>query len=344
MVNVPSLGMLIAVISLVGCQPNLKTDEQPEQTTHRSQAVYETEFHFAQQFFSQTQNLETEFESYCAGSDRDLSSLKQQWHQTMLAWMSLQGQERGPTQAIEQGWNVQFWPDKKNTTGRKMTELTQGDTLWSAEKIAEQSVTVQGLGAIEWLLYDSAANLQSNTYACKIGIAIASNLNNNAKTIAQAWFLNPWQTLSEKAWHSEYISLLSNQLEYSMKKLGRPLAKIGKPRAYFSESWRSKTSLDNLKANLLSLNTLYLANEGGLDALLRTTGHEKMADRIVNQFERTLSTWPEESNVFDIIQTKEGYRNLLSLHNKLEQLKYLIHEEVAIELGVVIGFNATDGD
>ncbi|POB68772.1 iron-regulated protein A, partial [Vibrio vulnificus] len=29
---------------------------------------------------------------------------------------------------------------------------------------------------------------------------------------------------------------------------------------------------------------------------------------------------------------------------KLEQLKYLIHDEVAVELGVVIGFNATDGD
>ena len=43
-------------------------------------------------------------------------------------------------------------------------------------------------------------------------------------------------------------------------------------------------------------------------------------------------------------QSKEGYRVAYAQYNKLEQLKYLIHEEVAIKLGVVIGFNATDGD
>ncbi|GEM74643.1 imelysin family protein [Vibrio sagamiensis] len=344
MLNVSSLSLIIVAIGLAGCQSDFKQDAQPEQTMHASQSVYEAEFQFAQQFYSQTQMLEKEFESYCNASDKSLSNLKRQWHQTMLAWMSLQGQERGPTQAIEKGWKVQFWPDKKNTTGRKMSALSQSDVTWTAEEISEQSVTVQGLGAIEWLLYDSASNLSSDHNTCNISIAIAQNLKNTAQTIAQAWSLNPWQSLSKTAWLSEYTALLSNQLDYSMKKLSRPLAKIGQPRAYFSESWRSKTSLDNLKVNLLSLNTLYLANGKGVDALLRTTGHDKMADRIVNQFERILSTWPKESSVFDMLQTKEGYRNLLSLYNKLEQLKYLIHEEMAIELGVVIGFNATDGD
>ncbi|MBF4301886.1 iron-regulated protein A, partial [Vibrio anguillarum] len=43
-------------------------------------------------------------------------------------------------------------------------------------------------------------------------------------------------------------------------------------------------------------------------------------------------------------QTKTGYREVLALYNKFEQLNYLLHDEVAVELGVVIGFNATDGD
>ena len=46
----------------------------------------------------------------------------------------------------------------------------------------------------------------------------------------------------------------------------------------------------------------------------------------------------------ELLQSKEGYRVAYAQYNKLEQLKYLIHEEVAIKLGVVIGFNATDGD
>ena len=147
-----------------------------------------------------------------------------------------------------------------------------------------------------------------------------------------------------KAWTSEYIALLSNQLDYSMKKLSRPLANFGNPRPYFAESWRSKASMQNLKANIEAMQSLYFAQGNGLDSLLRERGKSLLADSIKNQFETTLTTWPTEQSLFDLLQTKEGYRLAYSQFNKLEQLKYLIHEEVAVELGVVIGFNATDGD
>ena len=61
-------------------------------------------------------------------------------------------------------------------------------------------------------------------------------LDNKAQIIADSWAENPWKSLEVTEWESEYISLLSNQLDYSMKKLSRPLAKIGQPRPYFSES------------------------------------------------------------------------------------------------------------
>jgi predicted lipoprotein len=89
---------------------------------------------------------------------------------------------------------------------------------------------------------------------------------------------------------------------------------------------------------------LYFANGNGLDALLREQGHADLADRVVHQFAMALDTWPADKSLFAALQSKNGYRMVLAQYNKLEQLKYLIHEEVAIELGVVIGFNATDGD
>lgn len=262
----------------------------------------------------------------------------------MLAWMALQGQKRGPETALEQSWNIQFWPDKKNTTGRKMASLTTQEKTWTATEIAQQSVTVQGLGAIEWMLYDPSSDLSLQSTSCQTGVAIAQNLSRNANTIASAWQQNPWAELDEKAWLSEYIALLSNQLEYSMKKLSRPLATFGKPRPYFSESWRSKTSMLNLQENVKAMQSLYFAKGKGLDLLLRERGKAELADRVVNQFDVTLSTWPTDKSLFDLLQTKEGYRIAYAQFNKLEQLKYLIHEEVAVELGVVIGFNATDGD
>ncbi len=334
-----------AVLGLTGCQSTLSSEtRQVENTNHISQSLYEVEHHSAHTFLNQSQKLSQDFSAYCLAEHRDQTAVKQQWHQTMLAWMALQGQERGPASALEQSWNVQFWPDKKNTTGRKMSELTTADHAWSAAQISTQSVTVQGLGALEWLLYDETSTLASNPNTCSTGVAIAHNLQDKARIIADSWAQNPWKSLQKLEWESEYISLLSNQLDYSMKKLSRPMAKIGQPRPYFSESWRSGTSLANLKANLQSMQTLYFAKGSGLDSLLREQGKASLADRVASQFEMTLDTWPQERSLYTALQSIDGYRTALALYNKLEQLKYLIDEEVAVELGVVIGFNATDGD
>ncbi|MGF1909862.1 iron-regulated protein A [Vibrio kasasachensis] len=334
----------LVAVALAGCQSNSKLELVPQQTNHISQGVYEVEFAAARHFSQQTQLLVQAVNAYCQ-TGQDIDVVAQMWHTSMTSWMALQGQERGPQAALEQSWNVQFWPDKKNTTGRKMSALLrQSNPAWQVKDIAEQSVTVQGMGALEWLIYDPASDFKTNVNTCQLGGAISQNLANNAGRIAQAWQSNPWITLPQKDWDSEYIALLSNQLDYSIKKLSRPLAKVGKPRAYFAESWRSETSMLNLKANVVAMQQLYLANGSGLDARLRQVDKGGLADRIVAQFELTVKTWPTDSSLFTLLKTKEGYRMVMAQYNKLEHLNYLIHEEVALELGVVIGFNATDGD
>lgn len=338
---------VFSLLLMSGCQTGqVYTPSQshsPELTSHDSQSVYEVEFAAVEAFFRATIELNHEFGRYCAQGG-ELWNIKQQWHQATLAWMALQGQERGPTKALERSWNVQFWPDKKNTTGRKMQNLIASQKRYTAEDIAEQSVTVQGLGAIEWLLYEEVSNLPTDTMVCETGVAISENLVNHADGIRKAWSTNPWKSLDNQAWLAEYLALLSNQLDYSIKKLSRPMAKVGKPRPYFAESWRSQTSMSNLKANIEALEALYIAGGNGLDRLLREDGHVALADRIMNQFDTMLVTWPSESSLFQLLQSKQGYQQIFAQYNKLTQLKYLIHEEVAIELGVVIGFNATDGD
>ncbi|WP_104398914.1 imelysin family protein [Vibrio penaeicida] len=313
--------------------------------SHASEAVYEVEKEAAFLLLAESKLQALSWQQYCLSQDLSEDALKYVWHSTMISWMALQGQERGPEDALNESWNMQFWPDKKNTTGRKMSAIVKSNQVWTAEEISTKSVTVQGLGAIEWLLYDSASPISTDkSKTCQSGLAISENIANRAQVIAQAWEENPWRSLDSNKWNSEYLSLLSNQLEYSLKKMSRPLAKIGNPRPYFSESWRSQTSLSNLKANVKALQSLYLAHGYGLDKQLRQRGREALANAIVEQFELTLDTWPEDASLFAQLKSKEGYQSTLAQYNKLDHLKYLIHEEVAIELGVVVGFNATDGD
>lgn len=339
---------------LTACQSSqLETTnaaQSTQSTQHRSQGVYQIEFAAAHHFAQQAEQLVLGFEQYCQSPNFGLVGVKNQWQQTTLAWMALQGQERGPAKALEQSWNVQFWPDKKDTTGRKMNVLVHSDTLWTEQDIASQSVTVQGIGAIEWLLYDihspllNAVSQSENIQpGCRVAQAIGQNLATKAQLIATQWDVNPWTALDAMAWEAEYIALLSNQLDFSMKKLSRPLANIGQPRPYFAESWRAKVSMNNLKANVEAMQKLYLA-DGGLDSLLRDKGLNELAERVQNHFASMLLTWPIEPSLFDLLQNKEGYRVVLSQYNKFEQLSYLLHDEVAVQLDVVIGFNATDGD
>lgn len=287
-------------------------------------------------------------------SNFDLKAAQNAWQAVMSAWMALQGLSSGPTDAQAQSWNVQFWPDKKNITGKKMAQLVKTPALWNAADLSKQSVTVQGLGALEWLLYDASSPFIQNDAAdykthCALLTAVNTRLNQTSESIAKAWSKNPWPALDTAQWQHETVSLLSHQLAFVISKIERPLAKVGKPRPYFAESWRSKTSLNHIQDNLAAMHHLYLAKDG-LKAQLLAANAPELAQSIDNQFSVIEQTFPSEASLFNLLapqdksQAVSGYRSALHLKNQLEQLAYLIDDEAAVTLGVTVGFNSTDGD
>lgn len=339
----------VILTMLTGCQSthsNQIDSTNEKGIKHPSFAVYNIEKQAAADLKQQAEELALLSERYCASDNLSLSELQASWRKSQHLWMHLQGQERGPQEALSLGWSIQFWPDKKNTTGRKMSALVKSGKSYRAAELLEQSVTVQGLSALEWLFFDvnSPAIKQDTNAACRLLPAVTQAFETNAGTINAAWQTNPWLSMDDSAWTAEYIALMNNQLEYAISKFVRPMANIGKPRPYFAESWRSKQSLTNLKFNLQALRSLYLADGSGLDNRLRELGYVDLADRVLSQFDSIINGWPDHSDLFDSLQTKPGYRDALLIKNKLDQLKYLMHDEVAVELGVVIGFNSTDGD
>jgi predicted lipoprotein len=336
----------LGLVGITGCAASNSAQViAPQISTHQSQAVYLVEFDAAQQFSVKAHELEASFNQYCAGNN-SLENVQQSWRETASKWMALQGQDRGPIDALAQNWNIQFWPDKKNTTGLKMKGLVATSEPLSSAFMSEQSVAVQGLGSLEWLLFDESSPVfhDTSTEVCRVGNAMTENFASNSQIILTAWQQNPWLELDAQAWQSEYLSLIANQLAFSTSKLERPLASIGSPRPYFSEAWRSKYSLHLLRLNIETLSSLYHVDGNGLDTLLRAQGSESLADRIDNQFAVLLDNWPLHDDLFDSLQTRTGYQQALGLLNKLKQLDYLLNQEAAAALGVVIGFNSTDGD
>ncbi|MDA9555893.1 imelysin family protein [Vibrio sp.] len=325
----------VSALALAGCSSMFST------APHPSHEVFKIEQSYAQNLHQSTKGLAISYTETC-GTDE--AALKKAWGDVAHSWMMLQAQQRGPEEAIAQSWNMQYWPDKKNTTGRKMRALLAESTSWTSSDISNQSVAVQGIGAIEWLLYDEESQAIKNNEKCALGAAISGNLVTTSEQIQQAWQDNPWTSLDEEAWHKEYLALMTNQLDYALSKMKRPLAKIGQPRAHFAEAWRSETSYENLEYNIRSLEKLYFAKGQGLDAILRNQGHVALADDIKQQFSDVLEAWPSNRSLFETIQTKEGYRDALNNYNRLNHLRYKLSEESAIKLGIILGFNSTDGD
>ncbi|CAH0540790.1 imelysin family protein [Vibrio marisflavi] len=333
-----------SLLILSGCQTNqVGSGKTFTEANNSSHAVYLVESQFSTKLYDNSVKLKDSFATLCrdTSSRNHLDATRLYWQKTMQSWMALQGQQRGPEQALEQSWKIQFWPDKKNTTGRKVRELIKQDKDWTQSEIATQSVAVQGLGSLEWLLYDRASSIASDELACELGYAVSQNLVTKTQLVKQAWGSNPWQVLSDKAWLTVYVSLLSHQLDYTIKKLSLPIAKIGHPKPYFAESWRSQTSMINIKANIEAMEKLYKA---GLEQRLRQHDADQLADSISEQFFSIIELWPENPSLFQLLQTRQGYQSVLNQFNKLEQLRYLIQDEAAVKLGITIGFNATDGD
>ncbi|MDO6707369.1 imelysin family protein [Photobacterium sp. 1_MG-2023] len=326
---------LFSILSLTGCQDD-------EAAT--SAAIHQQHQQAAAQLLTSAEQLASAVENYCqTPSAQALTNSRNAWQQLMQHWMTFQGREKGSEAALALSWQIQFWPDKKDITGRKMAQLLAQDTTWTAKALSEQSVAVQGVGAMEWLLYDHPERLQ-DVHGCALAVAIGQRLHQSGDSLQQVWQQNPWQAMTPQMALGEYVGALTNQLDFAMKKLSLPMGKPGQPRPYQAESWRSQTSLANLKANVLAMQALYLADGQGLDALLRARGETALADRLAGQFRSLLTDWPQGAGLGALLKTRDGYRSLISLNNGLEYIRYALHDEVSPALGIVVGFNATDGD
>ncbi len=112
------------------------------------------------------------------------------------------------------------------------TDEGRADT--QPEFMATQSVAAQGLGAMEWLLYDKSADHREERF-CQLGEAVSGHLVATSGLLVDAWSQDPWGGAPEKVRKDAYFRVLTNQFDFVMKKLARPLGKPGSPKP---TNWR----------------------------------------------------------------------------------------------------------
>ncbi|MES2626921.1 MAG: imelysin family protein [Pseudomonadota bacterium] len=294
---------------------------------------------------------------FCSNvTPQSLAEIQAAFQTTMDGWQAVQHIQFGPITYFNWNYRLQYWPDDNGTGGRQLSALIAGkdSTVLSSENFARQSVGVQGLQALEMLLFDdkSLEELQADSYRCNLVQAIAANLDEIAAGVAQRWadeFRKTVETADERGF---FESSEDATIDY-LKALVEPIrslqqqkieAIIGESQAEArvrrAESWRSERSIRNLKIDVASLNRFFNAGNPALNTVLPPEDIEGINAGFA-KVEATLAELPDSMTV--ALETESGYATLKQAASDLSALFELLEASLK-KTDLYLGFNSLDGD
>ena len=128
------------------------------------------------------------------GSEASRKKATAAYAEIVRAWAGLDFIRFGPVSREHRLERIFFWPDPRGFASRQLNGLiaAKKPELLEPGALARQSVAVQGLTALEILLYDDKKPLGTGTdeaaqYRCALAGAIAANLHAIAEEISNGW-------------------------------------------------------------------------------------------------------------------------------------------------------------
>ncbi|MAY72537.1 MAG: peptidase M75, Imelysin [Halomonas sp.] len=306
------------------------------------------------QLASRTQALAKRLEASCGEAEVDRPALRSEWLAAYQAWQAVRFVDFGPIEVDSRAWQLQFWPDAKNLVGTRVGARLRRDTPVSADDIAEAGVAEQGFPALEVLLYDDvmASRSLGDPLPCALAGAIGTHLVAVSDAVIADWQAFAPHYLATDSYNEATLHGAMQSLEIlEDKRLGEPLGLMGAaPNAYRAEAWRSGQSVALAAASLAGLEQYF---QPGLETWLDQAGHAELGDAFARQLEDTLEQAEAiEGGIVDALDDSidgepkhpSSRQALATLYLEVAQLRALLDDQIAPALGVVKGFNSSDGD
>ena len=230
---------------------------------------------------------------------------------TVETWSLVEPIRFGPVAEQHRYERIFYWPDAKGLGARQVREALgkQDQSVTDAASLSGKSVALQGLPALEYLLYgDTAGALAKGggeaSFRCRFAETVAANLAGMAKDIAAGWqdgapyakaYLEPGPANSayhnEKEVTLELFKTFTTGIEVVRdQKMAKALgAKPEQARPQLAPFWRSGLSFANMADNLKSVRDLFakggfaqvvherLCRRGGFDRLRPQPCHRGVA-------------------------------------------------------------------
>ncbi len=314
------------------------------------------------QYAAETAKLEATIESRCGVSEDDLAAMREQFRAVVSAWSRIELYRIGPLLKDNRSETTLFWPDRKGIALRQVQAiLSESDRgAFDAETLRSKSVAVQGLGALEFVLFgtnsERLATIESD-FACHYAGAIATLLNERATAMSTEWddpegfsrrLLEPSAEDPEYRSFREVAEALTGLLAHGVEAIRdqRMLPFLGRdgaaPKPKSALFWRSGMTVPSLLANFDGLRTLLDSSR-----IAEATADENLWVGNSSRFEfgnvvraGALLKDPIEAALADPKQRHAlDYIVLVT-----QSLDVLLGENLAAALGLSVGFSSLDGD
>lgn len=299
-------------------------------------------------------------DALCAGPSSDtLDAARQAFSGLVTTFAHVEPYRFGPARTQNRYERLFFWPDRRGRALRQVQRVLgeEDATAGQTETLMDKSVAVQGLPALDFVLYGtgSEALLEPGTFRCTYAAAIAGAIATVAdemladwnggftQTITQAGPDNPAYRTSGEALQ-DILQAAATQLELTG---GQKLAAVvgdapeaARPkRAPF---WRADLTLPMISANVDAVRTIL---EGGVAQALPDDTLVRSALFELAQADRALEPLLADDRPFlDIASDADAHRRLAFAVIPLGAAERLIAERIQGALGLAAGFNALDGD
>jgi len=299
-------------------------------------------------------------QGWCARPDEAGSGrVRQGYAQVVRAWAGVEFLRFGPLVESNRYERIFFWPDPRGIALRQVQALLAAPAAPTAGELASRSVAVQGLPALEYVLYRDGGLLaapggEGFASGCAYAAAVAANVARVGGELADAWapggayarhFARPapgdalYRSTQEVA--AEAVKALSTGLQYARDVKLLPVLGSGPDAAQPRRApfWRSGQTVPSMLAWTQGLQAFYRA--GGYDYGEDAWIGENLTGEL-QRLEAVFAALP--GPVEETLASPDGHRSLTLATLLLKNAKALVDQDMAPALGVAIGFNALDGD
>ncbi|MDX8520614.1 imelysin family protein [Mesorhizobium dulcispinae] len=295
-------------------------------------------------------------------SKRNLEAARADFSATVEAWSVAEIIAFGPIKENNRLERMLYWPDRKSIGLRQVqaTLAAKDPSAADSAQLAGKSVAMQGLGALEYVLFgDGAETLakKDEPYRCAYGAAVAGNIEAIAAEVRDAWnkpdgFASLWANPGPKnplyrdgtEAVTELVGVFINELEMirDVRLKGFLGAKPDADKPKQAIYWRSQNTAASLAGNLTGIDQLFQASKLG-DAL--PADAQWMAGSIHIQLANGVATAKSVAGPIDKALADPALRDKLE-HFALitSSLSTLIGTRMTAEFGLTAGFSSLDGD